>query len=348
MGIILVTGGLGFVGSHTSLALIEKGFKILIVDSNINSSKETFNRIKAILIQKKIAINDRLNFIKGDLRNLNFIEKLFSKHNSNYQKIDFVIHFAGLKSIQKSFLDPLAYWDNNLSGTINLLKTMKKYDCKNLIFSSSATIYDSTNEQPQKEIDSIKPINPYGQTKYTIEKILNDIYNSDKSWKIANLRYFNPVGAHDSGLLGEGFYGMSSNLIPKINRVVFGEDEVLEIYGNDWDTPDGTCIRDFVHVMDVAEAHCLVLNYLIDGIPKILNLNVGTGKGYSVLELIKTYEEINKVKIKYEFHNRRVGDYPISIADNKYIQSVLGWKPKRNLKKMCKDSWNYYFSRNKE
>tara|TARA_Y100000589_G_scaffold326009_1_gene364977 strand:+ start:5183 stop:6226 length:1044 start_codon:yes stop_codon:yes gene_type:complete len=343
MGVILVTGGLGFIGSHTSLYLLKKGYELLIIDSNINSSIKTIYKIGKILSNEGFK-EKKIEFFKGDLRDYLFLDKVFSNYEKSNKRIDFVIHFAGLKSIPRSFEDPISYWDNNLVSSINLLKVMKKYKCKKIIFSSTATIYDHSINRSLKESDLINPNSPYGFTKNSIERFLSDIYSSDKSWKIANLRYFNPAGAHESGILGEDFFDMSTNLIPTLNRIANGEEEFLKVFGNDWDTKDGTCIRDFIHVMDLAEAHYLVLNYLLRENKEILNINVGTGKGFSVIELVNTYERVNNLSIPYNFVKKRLGDYPISVADNSLMKLLFNWSPKRGLEEICRDSWNYYIN----
>tara|TARA_B100001093_G_C26823571_1_gene1013000 strand:- start:1156 stop:2208 length:1053 start_codon:yes stop_codon:yes gene_type:complete len=341
MKTILITGGTGFIGSHTCLSLLENNFKIVVVDSNVNSSKLSLQRIKKILEQKKFSIEDIL-FIKGDIRDEKFIKNVFIETLKKGFQIDGVVHFAGLKSVEESTQNPLLYWDNNILGTLNLLKVMNIFNCKTIVFSSSATIYGNSKINPIKETFEIKPFNPYGNTKATVENMLSDIskaYGND--WRIANLRYFNPIGAHESGLIGEEPINKPNNLFPYICLVANGRYEKLNIYGKNWPTHDGTGIRDYIHVMDLAEAHKCAIKYLFDNGPNFLNLNIGTGVGISVLELVETFEKVNKCKIPYEFCNRRPGDVPTIIADNEKAISLLQWHPKRDLKDMCEDGWRW-------
>ena len=259
-------------------------------------------------------------------------------------EIEAVIHFAGLKSVNESTKDPLKYWDYNLKGTINLLNTMKKYSCRNLVFSSSATIYGKKNDLI-KENSEISPINPYGNTKATIEKILYDLSRSEKNdWYIVCLRYFNPIGAHPSGLIGEYPTDKPNNLLPIINKVAAGLNEELKIFGNDWKTHDGTGIRDYIHVMDLAEGHFLALENILKKKSKFIQLNLGTGRGTSVLELVKTFQEVNGVSVPYKFAPRREGDVAFLVADNSLATNYLKWNPKNDLKIMCKDSWRWFQS----
>ena len=254
-----------------------------------------------------------------------------------------VIHFAGLKSVKESNLKPLEYWDVNVSGSINLLKIMDKYNCRNIVFSSSATIYGSNKEQNSfKEDSNINPINTYGETKASVEKILNYLHFSNpEKWNIACLRYFNPIGAHPSGLIGESPLEEPENLFPYICQVASGKRKILKIFGNDWPTKDGTCIRDFIHVMDLVDAHICALENLYKGKNKLINLNIGTGKGTSVLELISTFEEVNKIKIPFIIQGRRDGDSAYVVADNSLSQEILNWQTKRSLLDMCRDGWNW-------
>ena len=250
------------------------------------------------------------------------------------------MHFAGLKSIFFSIKDPLEYWDANVNSTLSLLSVMKKFGCYTFIFSSSASVYKPNGLNLFKETDQLLPLNPYGRTKLCIEQILEDLFHSDKRWKIANLRYFNPVGSHSSGLLEENTKGKSSNLFPSILKTIRGEQKQLLIFGNDWPTKDGSCIRDFIHVMDLAEAHIATLDYLKNNDPQYFSLNIGTGKGISVIEVIKAFQQINGVSLKYDFVERRLGDQAFLVADNKLALKLLSWSPKRNLFDMCNDSIN--------
>tara|TARA_Y100000589_G_scaffold28724_1_gene23898 strand:+ start:25322 stop:26392 length:1071 start_codon:yes stop_codon:yes gene_type:complete len=341
--IILVTGGAGFIGSHTSLSLLEKGYKIKIIDSFINSSKKSIERIKLILDKKKLYYKDRIEVIEGDLNNIKCIDNIFSKARNENQSITGVIHFAGLKYINESIKNPILYWQNNITGTLNLLNTMNRYGCNLIVFSSTAAIYGSLNNCPISENSPKLPINPYAETKLTIEKFLNNLFESSPDrWKVANLRYFNPIGSHESGIIGEDPCNYPSNIFPLIIKAAAKQIDKITIFGNDWKTRDGTCIRDYIHVMDLAEGHIKVLEYLLDQKKgKYINLNIGRGKGTTVLELINTFIESNKVNIKYVFSKRRQGDICTSIADTKLFTSLLNWTPKRDIKKMCIDGWKW-------
>ncbi len=343
MKTILVTGGTGFIGSHVCVSLASSNYRIIVVDSNVNSSELSLKRVKKIINQENSHSNDLL-FHKGDLRDEQFLINLFSEAYKQGYPIEGVIHLAGLKSVEESTENPILYWDNNLCGTINLLKVMNLFNCKTIVFSSSATIYGNSKISPLRESFEIKPCNPYGQTKASIELILDSIYkNSKHSWRIVNLRYFNPIGAHESGLIGEDPLTKPNNLFPYICLVAHGIYEKLNIFGKNWPTDDGTGVRDYIHVMDLADAHKSSLKFLINKKPQIVNLNVGTGIGTSVLELVKTFEKVNKCKIKYNFCERRAGDVSILIADNKKAISTLNWKPRRNIQQMCRDGWKWSF-----
>ena len=342
MKTLLVTGGCGFIGSHTCLSLLEKNFEVIVIDSNINSKNTSLKKIVNIGKLHDRKFEDRLTFFQGDIRDKFFLENIFSNSFKNNKPIQGVIHFAGLKSVEESERNPLLYWDFNICGSINLFKIMQKYRCQNIVFSSSATLYGKTSKKLISEFDLIKPYNTYGKTKHSIETILNELFiSSGKEWKVANLRYFNPIGAHPSGLIGENPSHIPSNLFPYICKVASGEFENLKIYGNDWDTYDGTCVRDFIHVMDLADAHIAAINYLFANEPKVINLNIGTGKGTSVLELVKTFIRVNQCKIPYVFVNRRIGDVPFLVADNKLAIEKLNWSPNKNLEEMCKDGWRW-------
>ncbi|ABM70711.1 UDP-glucose 4-epimerase GalE [Prochlorococcus marinus] len=343
MKTVLTTGGLGYIGSHTVIALINRGFNVLIIDSLINSKSETFNNIEKILFNEMGEIKEKLFFRKGDLRNKLWLENIFQEFNDKKQPIEAVIHFAGLKSIGESILNPLNYYDVNLNTTLCLLSVMSKFKCFKLIFSSSATVYKIDKNEKISENGILSPLNPYGNTKLSNEKIIEDVFKSDdKRWKIANLRYFNPCGAHDSGIIGENPLINHSNIFPTILRVINREIEKLPIYGSDWPTKDGTCIRDYIHVMDLAEAHLAALIYLYENEPTYLNLNIGTGTGISVLELIKTFSNVNNCQIPYYFTEKRKGDAAFVVANNSLVIQTLKWEPKRNLKDICKDSWRWF------
>ena len=345
MNNILVTGGCGFIGSHTALCLLEKGYVVYIIDSEVNSSFKVIDRLKKYFRKKGIDISKNLNFFKGDLRNIQDIERVFLNASKKGNDINGVIHFAGLKSVNESVREPLRYWDYNLLGTINLTRIMKKYFCNNFIFSSSATIYANLDNSLLNENCEIKPINPYGKTKATIESFLEDMHNSQPTkWKIINLRYFNPIGAHESGLIGESPVGMPNNIFPLILKVASKNLKELKIYGKNWNTRDGTCIRDYIHVMDLAEGHVSALNYLNKKEVIFDNFNIGTGVGTTVLELINVFEEVNNVNLPYSFASRRMGDQENVVADNSKIKSFLRWRAKKTIIDMCRDGWAWQAS----
>ena len=344
VGNILVTGGCGFIGSHTSLVLLERGYRLIILDSLFNSSEKVINRISKLSKIETYERESQLTFIKGDLRDEILLNNIFKNFTTNDESIIAVIHFAGLKSVNESIEMPLKYWDFNIKSTLNILKVMDKYNCFKLVFSSSASIYGSHQSNNLiKECDEIKPINPYGQTKETIEKILKNLsLIKDSKWNIAILRYFNPIGSHFSGLLGDSPRNIPTNIIPIINKVASGQLKELEIYGNDWDTEDGTAVRDYIHVMDLAEGHICALEYLFEEEINLIKFNLGTGKGTSVLKLVNTFSRVNKVEIPYKFTSRREGDSAFSVADNSFAKDKLNWEPKRDLVRMCLDSWNWH------
>ena len=347
MPTVLATGGLGFIGSHTCSVLLEDGMNVLAVDSLINSDVITFEKVRSISGISADKKKGKFTFKKGDVRDVNFLRGIFNEYILLGEPINSVIHFAGLKAVGESVEDPLKYWDLNLNSTLSLLKVMSEFNCKNLIFSSSATVYKPEILLNKKvtEDSLLFPINPYGNTKFTIEKILSDLSASDPdSWKIANLRYFNPVGAHESGLIGENPKDQPNNLLPALIKVINKEKKELLIFGRDWPTKDGTCVRDFVHVMDLAEAHVAALRFLFSNEPQVININIGTGLGTTVLELVQKFIETNKCILPYKFVERRPGDAPYSVADNSKALSILDWKPKRSIEDICKDSWRWNFS----
>ena len=345
MDSVLITGGTGFIGIHTSLLLIEKGYKVYLVDSLINSSSKAFNRLQNYVLKNCSLASSEIYFREGDVRNINFLRNVFQDAQDNGNTISYVIHFAGLKSVNQSINLPTLYWDNNVSGTINLLKIMDKYNCKNFIFSSSATIYSLEEKSPLNESSKIAPFNPYGQTKAAVENILKDLAQiPNDSWNIISLRYFNPIGAHVSGIFGESPKGEPNNLFPHICNVGSLKEKTLMIFGKDWPTDDGTCIRDYIHIMDLAEGHLDAIKYITKRTkePFFLPINLGRGKGISVLELVKTFEKINNIKINFKFTDRRAGDKDIVYADCKKANKVLGWFPKRDINQMCRDGWNWH------
>ena len=326
---ILVTGGAGFIGSHTCVELLNAGYKVIIVDNFSNSNPMILDRIEKITDRKVKSFN-------CDIRDENTLEKIFKEN-----KIDAVIHFAGLKSVSESCQNPLLYFDNNIVGTINLCKIMQKFSVKKLVFSSSATVYGDTSLPPYNEnMPTGSVSNPYGRTKYFIEKILSDLYKSDNKFSIIILRYFNPIGAHESGLIGESPSGIPNNLMPYITQVAIGKLDHLTVFGNDYDTKDGSCIRDYIHVVDLAKGHLKALSKIMSS-QGLDVYNLGTGKGYSVFELIKEFEIASGKKINYIVGERRNGDLPCVYADTTKAEEDLGFKAKFDLRKMCEDSFRW-------
>ena len=326
---ILITGGSGFIGSHIAVELLDSGYEVVIIDNLNNSDKQVVDSIEEITGKK-------LKFYQADIRDEKALHKVFSEN-----KIDACIHCAGLKAVGESVAKPLEYYDNNIAGTLTLLKVMRDFDCKNIIFSSSATVYGETEILPATEETPKKPCtNPYGWTKSMIEQILTDLQKSDSAWNVILLRYFNPIGAHKSGKIGENPRGIPNNLMPYIAQVAAGKRPYLSIFGNDYDTPDGTGIRDYIHVVDLAQGHVKSLEAIKNNCGfKVYNL--GTGKGYSVLEIIKAFEEASGIKIPYNIEARRSGDIAISYASAQKAEKELGWKAKHSLADMCKDVWNW-------
>tara|TARA_A100001388_G_C28770300_1_gene503398 strand:+ start:1750 stop:2799 length:1050 start_codon:yes stop_codon:yes gene_type:complete len=342
---ILLTGGAGYIGSHSCLELLKSNYKITILDSLVNSSQKNISRIIKILENDIPDVRNNIEFYNGDIRDLEFLERIFSEKKLSGKSFDGVIHFCGLKSVHDSFINSLEYWDVNVVGTINLLKVMKKFNCNTFVFSSSATVYGKSQEVLIKENTPLNPLNPYGYTKATIERILSDLYcQQPDKYRIAILRYFNPVGAHKSGMLGELAKGIPNNIFPLLNQVAIGEREKFKIFGNDWNTIDGTCIRDYIHIMDIANGHLKALDFLLNNSSQIIKVNLGTAKGTSVLELINIFQEVNKVSIPIEFVQRRDGDVAKAVADNKLANELLHWNTKRTIQDMCKDGFNWYKS----
>ena len=338
---ILITGGTGFIGSHTCVTLLSEGYNVYLIDSLVNSTKISLLKIEEIFRNKNIDITNKLRFFEGDIRKKDFIDYVFKTALKEKKAIDGVIHFAGLKAVAESVIKPLNYWENNVLGSYNLIKIMEENNCKTIVFSSSATVYGNTSEDFLKEDFSLAPTNPYGITKLTVEKMLNDIYqNINENWKIAILRYFNPIGAHKSGLIGENPLQKPNNIFPIIINSAYNKKK-LKVFGNDWPTTDGTCIRDYVHVMDLADGHIKALDYLFRNKTQLIKLNIGTGKGHSVLDLIKTFENANNVSVPFEFDKRREGDVCHLVADNSKAKSILNWSPAKSLKEMCIDGWRW-------
>lgn len=333
---ILITGGAGYIGSHTLVELSTAGYEFVVFDNLSNSSKRSIKRVEKI-------IKTRIFFEEGDVRDKKALNKVFKKY-----KIDSVIHFAGLKSVGESVENPLEYYDNNIAGTLKLLEVMKKNNCKKIVFSSSATVYnevDAQNYTPLKEnFPTGVTTNPYGRTKYFIEEILKDLYLSDPEFKIAILRYFNPVGAHESGTIGEDPNGIPNNLMPYISQTAVGKREFLSVFGGDYPTHDGTGVRDYIHVVDLANAHVKALNYLNSKNKQTINplvVNIGTGVGYSVIDMIKAFEKASGKKVPYKIVQRRFGDISTCYSDSSYAKEVLNWEPKKNIDDMCADSWKW-------
>ena len=328
METILVTGGAGFIGSHTCVELLNAGYKVIIMDNFVNSKPESIKRIKEITGKDVI-------FYETDMLDSDGMSKIFTEN-----KIDAVIHFAGLKAVGESVIKPIEYYSNNITGTLELIKVMKKFNCKNIVFSSSATVYGMNNPAPYKEEYPTSATNPYGYTKVMIEQILTDISKADKEWSVALLRYFNPIGAHESGLIGEDPNGIPNNLLPYIAQVAVGKLEKLSMYGNDYDTPDGTGVRDYIHVVDLANGHISALSYALKN-KGVEAINLGTGKGSSVLDVVNAFEKASGKHIERVFAPRRAGDIATCYADTSKAKKLLNWSAKRNIEQMCADSWNF-------
>jgi len=325
---ILVTGGAGYIGSHTCLELITSGYEVVVLDNLSNSSLESLKRVKKLL-------NCQIVFYRGDVCDESILTKIFEEHY-----IDGVIHFAGLKAVSESVLKPIEYYNNNVSGSFILSSVMKNFGCKTLIFSSSATVYGDSKVMPINEEFPVSPINPYGRSKLIVENYLKDVFKADNSWSIALLRYFNPVGAHNSGLIGEDSNEIPNNLMPYVAQVAIGKRKKLFIFGDDYDTKDGTGVRDYIHVMDIAKGHIKAMEYLKKE-SKMLTLNLATGNGFSVLELIHSFESVSGKKIKYDIVDRRVGDVAECYADPFLADKLIGWKAKFQLIDMCEDVWRW-------
>ena len=325
---ILVTGGAGFIGSHTCVELLNAGYEVVILDNFCNSKPEAVKRIEKIT-------GKGVKLYEADMLDKDAVEKVFAEN-----KIDAVIHFAGLKAVGESVSIPLTYYHNNITGTLILCEVMAKHNVKKIVFSSSATVYGSPKTVPIKEDFPLSTTNPYGSTKLMIENILRDLYVSDNEWSIALLRYFNPIGAHESGLLGEDPNGIPNNLVPYIAQVALGKLEVLSVFGNDYPTPDGTGVRDYIHVVDLSQGHIKALEKIMDT-TGVDAYNLGTGTGYSVLDVVNAYQEASGVKINYKIAPRRPGDIAECYADPTKSKNELGWSAKLDIKKMCIDSWNF-------
>ena len=327
---ILVTGGAGFIGSHTCVELLNAGYEIVVVDNLYNSSEKSLDRVRE-LTGKDFA------FYPFDIRDKENMRKIFEDH-----KIDACIHFAGLKAVGESVRKPLEYYDNNIGGTLALCEVMREYGCKKIVFSSSATVYGSSNISPLKEdMKTGETTNPYGTTKYMIEIILDDFHKGDSEWAVTLLRYFNPIGAHKSGRIGENPNGIPNNLMPYITQVAIGKLPYLNVFGDDYDTHDGTGVRDYIHVVDLALGHVKAVEKILKDEPAVNVYNLGTGNGYSVLDIVKAFEQASGQKIEYKIVDRRPGDLDVCYSDASKALNELGWKAERDLLEMCEDSWRW-------
>ena len=326
---VLVTGGAGYIGSHTCLELLESGYGVVVIDNLCNSSAKSLDRVQELT-------GKSLTFYEGDVRDEALLKKIFANH-----EIGCVIHFAGLKAVGESVAKPWMYYDNNLNTTLVLTKVMGEVGMKNIIFSSSATVYTADNEMPLKETSRTGGCtNPYGWTKYMTEQILSGIANADKAWGVVLLRYFNPIGAHESGRIGEDPRGIPNNLMPFITQVAVGRREKLSVFGNDYDTHDGTGVRDYIHVVDLAKGHVAAVKYVMEHAGCEV-FNLGTGTGYSVLDMVNTFVEVNQVAVPYVITDRRPGDIAVCYADPAKSAEILNWKAEKGLADMCRDSWNW-------
>jgi len=325
---ILVTGGTGFIGSHTCVELIDAGHDVVVLDNLCNSEATVIQRVGQICGCEPL-------FVEGDIRDMELLDSLFTRY-----KFSAVLHFAGLKAVGESVKKPQTYYDNNVLGTSVLLSAMQQADVKTIVFSSSATVYGEAASVPIREDFPCSATNPYGESKLKIEEMLANLHRSDPQWRIARLRYFNPVGAHQSGLIGESPTGVPENLMPFITQAATGLRDKLSVFGDDYDTPDGTGIRDYIHVVDLANGHVAALNYLRRN-QTLLTLNLGTGKGISVLEMIRTFEAVNHCKVPYHVTGRRPGDIARCWADTSLANRLLNWKAARTLEDMCQDAWRW-------
>ena len=325
---ILLTGGAGFIGSHTAVEMTQAGHDVVIFDNFCNSDATVLDRLETIL-------GKRLAFEEGDIRDYDRIREVLEKH-----QIEAVVHFAGLKAVGESCEKPLEYFDNNITGTLVLLQAMKALGIKRIIFSSSATVYGTPQYLPLDEKHPLSVTNPYGRTKLQVEEILSDLCASDAEWSAVCLRYFNPIGAHESGLIGENPRGIPNNLLPYVARVAAGQLEALQVFGNDYDTPDGTGVRDYIHVVDLAKGHVLAAQYALTHTGWIA-INLGTGIGYSVLDIVKAYEKACGKPVPYKIVARRPGDVASNWADPKLAKELLGWEAQYTLQDMCEHSWNF-------
>lgn len=325
---ILITGGTGYIGSHTALELLTAGHEVVILDNLSTSQPNVIDRIEKIT-------GKRPEFVEGDIRDGDLLNALLTRH-----AFSAVIHFAGLKAVGGSVSEPLKYYENNVYGSMVLLHAMQRHGVKRIVFSSSATVYGAPDSSPIREDAPLRPANPYGHTKRMVEQILEDIVRSDAEWSIATLRYFNPIGAHESGLIGEAPNGIPNNLLPYVAQVATGKLARLSVFGGDYPTLDGTGVRDYIHVVDLARGHLQALDYL-GAHPGLQVYNLGTGQGYSVLEVIRAFEQASGRSVPYQVTERRAGDVPIYYADPGKARKELGWKAERGLEEMCTDTWRW-------
>ena len=331
MSRLLITGGAGFIGSHTCLVLLEAGHELVVLDNYANSSPEALRRVSELADP---AADQQLEVVEGDIRNPADLKAVFGRG-----PFAGVIHFAGLKAVGESVAHPLRYWDVNVSGSLRLLEAMAAHDCRTLVFSSSATLYGYPSSVPIPETAPVQPINPYGHTKAAVEQMLKDLAASESGWRIACLRYFNPVGAHPSGRIGEDPNGIPNNLFPFVSQVAVGRLSQVQVFGGDWPTPDGSGVRDYIHVMDLAEGHKAALEVLLKGQDQLLITNLGSGCGHSVLEVIQAFEQASDHRIAYTVVDRRAGDAATTVADPSHARHALGWETRRSLEEMCRDGW---------
>jgi UDP-glucose 4-epimerase len=335
MAQLLITGGAGFIGSHTAVVLLEAGHSLVVIDNYDNSSPESLRRVAALAGP---GAADRLAVVEGDIRSAADLERAFAAAPAG-APITAVIHFAGLKAVGESVQHPLRYWDVNLSGSRQLLAAMQAHGCRTLVFSSSCTVYGMPEVVPISETAPVQPINPYGHSKAAVEQLLADLAASEPGWRIARLRYFNPVGAHPSGRIGEDPLGIPNNLFPFVSQVAVGRRERLQVFGDDWPTPDGSGVRDYIHVMDLAEGHQAALDTLLAEDPQLLTVNLGSGQGHSVLEVVAAFAAASGRPVPYELVARRPGDAASTVADPSLAAQRLGWRTRRGLAEMCRDGW---------
>lgn len=331
---ILVTGGAGYIGSHSLVELLIHGYKVVVLDNLSNASTEALKRVERIT-------DSKVPFVEGDICDKGILRTIFQTYN-----IDAVIHFAGLKSVSESVSEPLNYYNNNVLGSLTLVAVMAEFACKKLVFSSSAAVYGDPSNIPVTESDPVSPTNPYASSKLMVENILRDVFTSDPEWSIVILRYFNPVGSHESGLIGEAPNGVPSNLMPFVSKVALGKLQKLRVYGNDYDTPDGTGLRDYIHVVDLARGHIAALEKLFDSLFSTkqhgpLTINLGTGKGYSVLQIIEAFQKASNKVIDYFIADRRPGDVAKCYADISLAHDLLGWHAEYDINRMCEDAWRW-------